>query len=79
MSRLNSESQWIRTEVPHLKIVDDDLWQVVRIRQTGIAAKIGPCPTNTLEGRARRLHLANRPVSLLSGLLSCGCYGAGWA
>lgn len=75
VSRPNPESQWIRTEVPHLKIVDDDLWQAVRTRQTAIAAKVGPCPTNTLEGRARRLHLANRPVSLLSGLLSCGCCG----
>ena len=27
------------------------------------------------EGRARRLHLANRPVSLLSGLMTCGCCG----
>ncbi|WP_409997806.1 MULTISPECIES: recombinase zinc beta ribbon domain-containing protein, partial [unclassified Bradyrhizobium] len=28
------------------------------------------------EGRAKRLHLANRPVSLLSGLLTCGfCRG----
>ncbi|BAU39233.1 resolvase [Acetobacter pasteurianus NBRC 101655] len=75
VSRPNPESQWIRTEVPHLKIVDDDLWRAVRARQQAIAAKVGPCPTNTLEGRARRLHLANRPVSLLSGLLSCGCCG----
>ncbi|WP_331000131.1 recombinase family protein [Acetobacter garciniae] len=75
VSRPNPESQWIRTEVPHLKIVDDGLWQAVRTRQAAIAAKVGPCPTNTLEGRARQLHLANRPVSLLSGLLTCGCCG----
>lgn len=25
--RLNPEDQWIRTEVPHLRIVLDDLWQ----------------------------------------------------
>lgn len=75
VSRPNPESQWVKTEVPHLKIVDDDLWQAVRLRQKAIEEKVGPCPTNTLEGRARRLHLANRPVSLLSGLLSCGCCG----
>ena len=63
------------SEVPHLKIVDDDLCQAVRARQKKIAAKVGPCQTNKVEGRTQRLHLADRPVSLLSGLLSCGCYG----
>lgn len=28
-----------------------------------------------LEGRMKRVHLANRPVHLLSGLLTCGCCG----
>ncbi|CCD86220.1 Recombinase [Bradyrhizobium sp. ORS 285] len=73
VSRPNPESQWIRTEVPHLKIVDDELWQAARARQQQISALFGPNPANTREGRAKRLHLANRPVSLLSGLLTCGC------
>ncbi|WP_316228319.1 MULTISPECIES: recombinase family protein [unclassified Bradyrhizobium] len=75
VSRPNPESQWIRTEVPHLKIVDDELWQAARARQQQISALFGPNPANTREGRAKRLHLANRPVSLLSGLLTCGCCG----
>jgi len=75
VSRPNPESQWIRTEVPHLKIVDDELWQAARARQQQISALFGPNPANTREGRAERLHLANRPVSLLSGLLTCGCCG----
>ena len=75
VSRPNPESQWIRTEVPHLKIVEGDLWQAMRLPQKAITEKVGPCLTNTVEGRAKRLHLANRPVSLLSGLLSCGCCG----
>jgi DNA invertase Pin-like site-specific DNA recombinase len=75
VSRPNPESQWIRAETPHLKIVDDELWRAVRERQHQISALFGPNPANTREGRARRLHLANRPVSLLSGLLSCGCCG----
>lgn len=75
VSRPNPEGQWIRTEVPHLRIVEDDLWQAVRERQKQISAIFGPNPANTLEGRAKRLHLANRPVSLLSGLLTCGCCG----
>ncbi|WP_316233861.1 recombinase family protein [Bradyrhizobium sp. SZCCHNR2020] len=75
VSRPNPESQWIRTEVPHLKIVDDELWQAARARQQQISALFGPNPANTREGRAKRLHLANRPASLLSGLLTCGCCG----
>lgn len=75
VSRPNPESQWIRTEVPHLKIVDDELWRAARARQQQISALFGPNPANTREGRAKRLHLANRPVSLLSGLLTCGCCG----
>jgi len=75
VSRPNPESQWIRTEVPHLRIVDDELWNAVRVRQKQIAAIFGPNPANTREGRMKRVHLANRPVSLLSGLLTCGCCG----
>jgi hypothetical protein len=30
VSRSNPESQWIRTEVLHLKVVDDDLWLAAR-------------------------------------------------
>lgn len=26
VSRINLESEWIRTKVPHLRIVDDGLW-----------------------------------------------------
>ncbi|MEF2549247.1 recombinase family protein [Aurantimonas sp. E1-2-R+4] len=73
VSRPNPESEWIRAEVPHLRIVDDALWNAVRERQKQIAEIFGPNPANTREGRAKRLHLANRPVSLLSGLLTCSC------
>ncbi|MDF3809961.1 MULTISPECIES: recombinase family protein [Rhodopseudomonas] len=75
VSRPNPESQWIRTEVPHLRIVDDELWNAARSRQKQIAELFGPNPANTREGRAKRLHLASRPVSLLSGLLTCGGCG----
>ncbi|SOC92277.1 Site-specific DNA recombinase [Rhizobium sp. AN5] len=75
VSRINPESQWIRTEVRHLRIVDDELWSATRARQKQIAEIFGPNPANTLEGRMKRVHLANRPVHLLSGLLTCGCCG----
>jgi site-specific DNA recombinase len=73
VSRPNPEGKWIRAEVPHLKIIDDDLWTAVRARQKQISAIFGPNPANTLEGRMKRLHLTTRPTSLLSGLLVCGC------
>ncbi|WP_149575264.1 recombinase family protein [Xanthobacter oligotrophicus] len=75
ISRVNPESAWIRTEVPHLRIVDDALWQAVRERQRGISALFGPNLANTREARAKKLHRTNRPVTLLSGLLVCGCCG----
>lgn len=62
----------IRTEVPHLRIVDDALWEAVRERQKRIAEAYG---ADRREGRVARLHLGNQPASLLSGLLSCGCCG----
>nr|WP_315726247.1 hypothetical protein [Bradyrhizobium sp. SZCCHNS2022] len=37
--RLNPESEWIVTELPALRIVDDELWQAVKARQTEIAEK----------------------------------------
>lgn len=73
ISRVNPESEWIRTEVTHLRIVDDALWQTVRERQRGISALYIPNIVGSREERAKRLHLTNRPVTLLSGLLTCGC------
>ncbi|WP_371033326.1 recombinase family protein [Methylosinus sp. PW1] len=51
VSRPNPESQWIRTEVPHLRVVDDALWQAARDRQQQISAIFGPNPATTREGR----------------------------
>ncbi|MEH3117215.1 MAG: recombinase family protein [Methylorubrum populi] len=75
VSRVNPESAWIRTQAPHLRIVDDALWQAVRERQRGISALYVPHAAASREERAKRLHLTNRPVTLLSGLLTCGCCG----
>jgi site-specific DNA recombinase len=75
VSRINPESAWIRREVPHLRIVNDELWSAVRTRRKQIAEIFGPNPANTREGRMKRVRLTGRPVSLLSGLLTCGCCG----
>lgn len=75
ISPVNPESAWIRTEVPHLRIVDDALWQAVRERRRAISASYDPMHANTREERAKRLHLTNRPGTLLSDLSVCGCCG----
>lgn len=64
--RLNDESKWVRTEVPHLRIVSDELWQSVKSVQRDLDAK----PNYT----AKR-----RPERLLSFLLQCGCCGGGFS
>ncbi len=76
VSRLNPEAEWIVTDVPELRIVDDELWQAVRARQDEIADKFA----NVTEAvrahhQKNRLNGARRPKSLLSGLVFCGCCG----
>ena len=76
VSRLNPETEWIVREVPELRIVDDQLWQAVRTRQSEIAEKFA----NVTEAvrahhKKNRLNGARRPKSLLSGLVFCGCCG----
>ncbi|WP_079211269.1 recombinase family protein [Brucella pituitosa] len=74
VSRLNPESEWIIKDVPELRIVDDELWQSVRVRQGEIAEKFA----NVTEAvrkhhKKNRLNGTRRPKSLLSGLVFCSC------
>jgi hypothetical protein len=76
VSRLNPESEWIFKDVPELRIVDDELWHSVRVRQGEIAEKFA----NVTEAvrkhhKKNRLNGTRRPKSLLSGLVFCGCCG----
>ena len=57
------EPRWIRTEVPHLKIVDDELWQAVKDRQQVTASKFEAVTIGIRNARARRLHTMKRPRS----------------
>lgn len=75
VSRPNPEAEWIRTEVPELRIIPDELWLAVRARHNEIT-KLSESTTIAIrEARAKRLHAARRPVLLFSGLLICGCCG----
>ncbi|WP_182522734.1 recombinase family protein [Ochrobactrum sp. RH2CCR150] len=74
VSRLNPESEWIIKDVPELRIVDEELWHSVRVRQGEIAEKFA----NVTEAvrkhhKKNRLNGTRRPKSLLSGLVFCGC------
>ena len=76
VSRLNPESEWLVTKVPALRIVDDALWQAVKIRQAEISDKYVNVIDAVREHHANnRLNGARRPKSLLSGLIFCGCCG----
>ena len=65
LSRPNPKSEWRITEVPHLAIVDANLFEAAQNRRQ---ERTGTQPG--LQGRPRRM---------LSGLLRCGACGAGMA
>lgn len=69
ISRLNLEAEWVITEVPALRIIDDELWEQVRSRQGALVSKNTGVPVWD-----RRL-----PKFLFSGLMNCGCCGSGFS
>jgi site-specific DNA recombinase len=72
VARPNPPEQWERTAVPHLRIIDDGLWQEVKRRQEKTAFEMGRDESGNALNRAHRRRF------LLSGLLTCGCCGAGY-
>jgi site-specific DNA recombinase len=69
VSRLNRPAEWVTTEVPHLRIVSDDVWAAAKQRQVDIGRAI----------RSKGTHIgARRPRYLFSGLTKCGVCGAGF-
>ncbi|MDE0435631.1 MAG: hypothetical protein OXH92_16620 [Bryobacterales bacterium] len=79
VSRINPPEEWIVTEVPDLRIVDDGLWQAVRDRQGETSEKYATVIEATRSARANRLNDTHRPRNLLSGLLECGVCGGPYA
>ena len=72
-ARLNPETKWIVEEVPHLRIVDDHLWNLVKERQQDSRSRV------TTEDKGVRSERARRPRYLLSGVLRCGTCGGGYS
>jgi site-specific DNA recombinase len=74
-ARLNAPEEWLSSEVPHLRIVDDELWAAVKGRQRTQRGA-------SLEGNVHdkpRLDEQRRARYLLSGLTRCGKCGGGYS
>ena len=73
LARSNPESKWIIEEVPHLRIVEDQLWRSVKERQRESRSRV------MTKAKGIRSERARRPIYLLSGLLKCGTCGGGFS
>ncbi len=62
VARENPESEWQRQAVPHLSVIDDEIWDAVQRRR---AERGGP-----------HLYQQRRPKRPLSGLIYCGACGS---
>ena len=71
LARPNPPERWIVEEVPHLRIVDADLWDAVRRRQAEILAT--PAVQKIMESK---FWTRRRARHLLTGLVFCGVCGA---
>lgn len=64
ISRPNPPEKWQVVDAPHLRIIDDELWDAVQARKK-------------LYG-GTRLHHRRRPKHMFSGLVRCACCGASY-
>lgn len=70
------ESEWLCHEVPHLRIIDDELWEAVKTRQDALSAKRARItPTKGDKRGASVSQALRRRKYLLSGLLTCSQCG----
>ena len=72
VARPNPRAKWEIIEVPHLRIIDDSLWEQVKERQQAVRFEIA----RDQQGNA--LNRAHRRRFLLSGLLICGRCSGGY-
>src|SRR3989441_2413207 len=64
------QDDWIRVQVPHLRIIDDELWAEVQRRKDATRRHYLRAPDGTLLGRPEAGLVARH---LLNGLLRCPC------
>jgi site-specific DNA recombinase len=63
VSRINQRPEWIKKEVPGLRIVQQDMFEAAQKRKA--------------ERGGLKPHQKRKPRHLFSGLLRCGCCGSG--
>lgn len=72
VSRPNPESDWVISQVPALRIVDDELWRAVQARYARVQKQ-----WKTAEP-GKRFRQFVRPKYLFTGMTKCGVCGAGF-
>ncbi len=72
VSRPNPEAEWVISQVPALRIVDDELWKAVQARYASVQRKW------TAAEPAKRFNQFVRPKYLFTGMTKCGECGAGF-
>jgi site-specific DNA recombinase len=72
---LRPESEWVITEHPELKIVDDDTWSAARDRALKTRARTARQRENL---RRASISGGRGPKYLFSGLLRCACCGSSY-
>jgi site-specific DNA recombinase len=75
VSRPNPESEWIKKDVPELRILTDELWQAVRQRADEIGERYKAVADGIRVSKGKRLRDLHRPVFLFSGMIECGVCG----
>ncbi|WP_291980991.1 recombinase family protein [Luteitalea sp.] len=72
VSRPNPESEWVISQVPALRIVDDEQWQAVQARYAAVQKKWRSAESG------KRFRQFVRPKYLFTGMTKCGVCGAGF-
>jgi DNA invertase Pin-like site-specific DNA recombinase len=73
IARLNPREEWIVSEVPELRIIEDELWDAVKAKQTTSAKSL----EQPVASKGESLKSLNRQTHIFSGLLVCGsCMGS---
>jgi site-specific DNA recombinase len=67
LSRLNPKSQWVVEDVPHLRIVDQHLWEQVAARLEAVRSS-----DSNVKRRSSAFWSRPRPKHLTTGLIICG-------
>lgn len=71
------ETEVMRSELPELRIVPQDLWDAVHERRAAVAQKYASAPKKKRKGKLAKLARPGRRTSYpFSGLLACGECGA---